>query len=57
MTELVEITLQSGKQITATDHHKMVVRDNDEFKLKIADLVEPGDVFCSKNAANKVVED
>ena len=59
VADLVQITLQSGKQITATDHHMMVVRgDNGEFKLKLAALVEPGDVFCSKNTtANDVVED
>ena len=57
VADLVQITLQSGKQITATDHHMMVVRDNGQFKLKLAALVESGDVFCSKNVANDVVED
>ena len=58
VNELVEITLQSGKCVTPTENHMMVVRDiNGEFRLKQASLIEPGDSFCSRTARSEIVDD
>ena len=57
MIDFVEITLQSGKRVTPTHNHMMVVRVNGSFKLKLATLVEPGDTFCSRTAEDLVAED
>ena len=57
MIDFVEITLQSGKRVTPTHNHMMVVRANGSFKLKLATLVEPGDTFCSRTAKDEVAED
>ena len=54
---MVDITLRSGKLVTQTGRHMMAVRVDGAFKLKEAALVEPGDVFCSRDSANEVVED
>ena len=57
MTDFVEITLRSGKRVTPTHNHMMVVRADGSYKLKLAALVEPGDAFCSRTAEGEVVED
>ena len=55
--DLVEITLQSGKSVTPTHNHMMVVRVDGSFKLKQAALGEIGDTFCSRTEYGEVIED
>ena len=57
MIDFIEITLQSGKRVTPTDNHMMVVRAHGAYELKLATLVEPGDTFCSRTATGSVAED
>lgn len=48
--DLIEITLESGKSVTPTHNHMVVVRISNVFKLKQASEVEVGDICCSINA-------
>ena len=50
MIDFIEITLESGKRVTPTHNHMMVVRTHGSYRLKLATLVEPGDTFCSRTA-------
>ena len=55
--EMTDVLLQSGKMISTTSNHMMVVYNNGFSALKRASDVECGDIFFSSEVNGAITED
>ena len=55
--KFIKITLHSGKSVSPTKNHYMPVLVNGKPELKLAEQVQPGDVFWSRSSDDQTGQD